>query len=323
MLRQLPKVSDPNLLVGLSTADDAAVYKINDELALVQTLDFFPPIVDDAFAYGEIAVANALSDVYAMGGKPLTALNIVGFPVDLPKDILARVLKGGMSKSQEAGVLIVGGHTVDDKEPKYGVAVTGVVTPGEQVTIDGAKAGDALVLTKPIGTGIITTAGKAQRVDAEVLDGAIRMMSALNKAASEAMVETGVNACTDVTGFGLLGHLREMVEASGVAARLILSDIPVLPGVRELLAEGVAPGGTHRNLDSVDRVVAWDPSIEEDGKLLLSDAQTSGGLLISVEPAKLDRLIAELEAFGVETRSVVGSIVDEASLDGKRIEVLA
>ena len=307
--------------MGLSTADDAAVYKINDELALVQTLDFFPPIVDDAFAYGEIAVANALSDVYAMGGKPLTALNIVGFPVELPKDILARVLKGGMSKCQEAGVLIVGGHTVDDKEPKYGLSVTGVVTPGKQVTIDGAKVGDALVLTKPIGTGIITTAGKAQRVDADVLEGAIRMMSTLNREAAEAMVKTGVNAASDVTGFGLLGHLREMVEASGVAARLKLSDIPVLPGVRELLAEGIAPGGTHRNLDSVDPIVAWDPSIDEHGKLLLSDAQTSGGLLISVAREKLDRLIGELEARGVETRSVVGSIVDEATLDGKRIEV--
>ncbi len=322
MLRQLPKVSDPDLLVGLSTADDAAVYKINDELALVQTVDFFPPIVDDAFAYGEIAVANALSDVYAMGGKPLTALNIVGFPVELPKDILARVLQGGMSKAQEAGVLIVGGHTADDKEPKYGLSVTGAVTPGKQVTVDGAKAGDALVLTKPIGTGIITTAGKAERVSAEVLEGAIRTMSALNKAASEAMVKVGVNACTDVTGFGLLGHLREMVEASGVAARLKRSDIPVLPGVRELLAEGIAPGGTHRNLESVDPIVAWDPSIDEHGKLLLSDAQTSGGLLISVEQAKLGRLIAELEAVGVETRSVVGSIVDVASRGGDRIEVL-
>ncbi len=295
---------------------------MSDELALVQTVDFFPPIVDDPYAFGEIAAANALSDVYAMGGRPLTALNIVGFPVELPKDVLARVLQGGMSKAKEAGVLIVGGHTVDDKEPKYGMAVTGVVKPGSQVTVDAARPGDALVLTKPIGTGIITTAGKAERVDSEVLEGAVRAMSTLNRAASEAMVKVGVNACSDVTGFGLLGHLRNIVEASGVAARLTLSDVPVLAGARELLDDGIAPGGTHRNLESVDPIVAWDASVDEKGRLLLSDAQTSGGLLISVEPAKLDSLLAELKTFGVETRSVIGAIVESDSLEGKRIEVL-
>ncbi len=308
--------------MGLSPSDDAAVYKISDELALVQTVDFFPPIVDDPYAYGEIAVANALSDVYAMGGRPLTALNIVGFPVELPKDVLGRVLQGGMSKAKEAGVLIVGGHTVDDKEPKYGMAVTGVVKPGSQVTVDAARPGDALVLTKPIGTGIITTAGKAERVDSEVLEGAVRAMSTLNRAASEAMVKVGVNACSDVTGFGLLGHLRNIVEASGVAARLTLSDVPVLAGARELLDDGIAPGGTHRNLESIDPIVAWDATVDEKGRLLLSDAQTSGGLLISVEPAKLDSLLAELKTFGVETRSVIGAIVEPDSLEGKRIEVL-
>ena len=322
MLRQLPEVSDPNLLVGLSPSDDAAVYKMSDEVALVQTVDFFPPIVDDPYAFGEIAAANALSDVYAMGGRPLTALNIVGFPVELPKDILGRVLQGGMSKAKEAGVLIVGGHTVDDKEPKYGLAVTGVVKPGRQVTVDAAKPGDALVLTKPIGTGIITTAGKAERVDSEILEGAVRTMSTLNRAASEAMVKVGVNACSDVTGFGLLGHLRNILEASGVAARLTLSDVPVLDGARELLDDGIAPGGTHRNLESIDPMVAWDASIDENSRLLLSDAQTSGGLLISVEPARLDSLLAELKTFGVETRSVIGAIVESASLDGKRIAVL-
>ena len=308
--------------MGLSKPDDAAVYKMSDELALVQTVDFFPPIVDDPYAYGEIAVANALSDVYAMGGTPLMALNIVGFPVDLPKDILGRVLQGGMSKAKEAGVLIVGGHTVDDAEPKYGVAVTGVVKPGRQVTVDAAKPGDVLVLTKPIGTGIITTAGKAERVDSEVLEGAVRIMSTLNRAASEAMVKVGVNACSDVTGFGLLGHLRNILEASGVAARLTLSDVPVLDGARELLDDGIAPGGTRRNLESIDPMVAWDASIDENSRLLLSDAQTSGGLLISVEPARLDSLLAELKTFGVETRSVIGAIVESASLDGKRIAVL-
>ncbi len=295
---------------------------MSDELALVQTVDFFPPIVDDPYAFGEIAVANALSDVYAMGGTPLTALNIVGFPVELPKDILGRVLQGGMSKAKEAGVLIVGGHTADDKEPKYGLAVTGVVKPGSQVTVDAARPGDVLVLTKPIGTGIITTAGKAERVDSEVLEGAVRTMSTLNRAASEAMVKVGVNACSDVTGFGLLGHLRNIVEASGVAARLTLSDVPVLAGARELLDDGIAPGGTHRNLESIDPIVAWDATVDENSRLLLSDAQTSGGLLISVEPARLDSLLAELKTFGVETRSVIGTIVESDSLKGKRIEVL-
>ncbi len=308
--------------MGLSTRDDAAVYKMSDELALVQTVDFFPPVVDDPYAFGEIAAANALSDVYAMGGTPLTALNIVGFPVELPKDVLARVLQGGMSKAKEAGVLIVGGHTVDDEEPKYGMAVTGVVKPGRQVTVDAAKPGDVLVLTKPIGTGIITTAGKAERVDPEVLEGAVRTMSTLNRAASEAMVKVGVNACSDVTGFGLLGHLLNIVEASDVAARLTLSGVPVLAGALELLEDGIAPGGTHRNLESVDPKVAWDASIDEKSRLLLSDAQTSGGLLISVEPARLDSLLAELEMSGVETRSVIGAIVESASLGGKRIEVL-
>ena len=212
MLRQLPPVSDPNLLVGVDTADDAAVYKLNDRTALVQTVDFFPPVVDDAFSFGAIAAANAFSDVYAMGGRPLLALNIVGFPVDLPKEILGRILQGGGAKAQEAGVLVIGGHTVDDAEPKYGMAVTGTVEPGKQITNAGAKPGDALVITKPIGTGIITTAGKREQVSADVLDNAVAVMSALNQAASEAMVEVGVHACVDVTGFGLIGHLLGMLQ---------------------------------------------------------------------------------------------------------------
>ena len=323
MLRQLPEVSHPNLLVGIDTADDAAVYKLDDEVALVQTVDFFPPIVDDPFRFGEVAVANALSDVYAMGGRPLLALNIVGFPVTLPKDILARILKGGASKAQEAGVLIVGGHTVDDAEPKYGLAVTGLVKPGAEVTNAGARAGDALVLTKPIGTGIITTAGKQQAVDGPVLDRAVDVMATLNRAASEAMLRVGVNACGDVTGFGLVGHLREIAEGSGVGARVILGQVPVLDGVWDLLDEGIAPGGTRRNLDSTDGVVAWDPSIVENEKLLLCDAQTSGGLLISVAQDSMDELLSELRSGGVETVAVVGSVVDRGSLPaGHVIEVV-
>ena len=216
MLRQLPPISDPDLLVGLSTSDDAAVYRLRPDLALVQTIDFFPPIVDDPFSFGEIAVANALSDVYAMGGTPLLGLNVVAFPADHPPEVLAEILRGGASKAGEAGVLIVGGHTVDDREPKYGLAVTGTITPGRQITNAGARSGDVLVLTKPIGTGVITTAGKAGAVDESVLSGAVETMRALNAGASRAMVSSGANACSDVTGFGLVGHLREVVQASGL-----------------------------------------------------------------------------------------------------------
>ena len=321
MLRQLPEFTDPNLLVGLSTADDAAVYRLDDELAVIQTVDFFPPIVDDPFSYGEVAVANALSDVYAMGGKPILGLNIVGFPVNLPKEILGEILKGGASKAKEAGVLIVGGHTVDDKEPKYGLSVTGVIKPGQQVTNAGARPGDALVLTKPVGTGIITTAGKQQSVEPMILDNAVSVMSTLNRAASEAMTSVGVNACSDVTGFGLLGHLKTMVQGSDVSARVGFSSVPVLEGVWELLDKGIAPGGTHRNLESVNEVTAWHPDIDEKTRLLLADAQTSGGLLISVAMDRRDQLLDELEAVGVETRAVIGEIVDKGSLGGKRIEV--
>ena len=307
--------------MGLSTGDDAAVYKLSDDLAVILTVDFFPPIVDDPFVFGQVAAANALSDVYAMGGRPLLALNIVGFPVDLPKDILAEILKGGASKAREAGVLIVGGHTVDDKEPKYGMAVTGVIVPGEQVTNAGAKPGDVLVLTKPIGTGIITTAGKQQKVEAGVMDGAVVVMSTLNHAAAHAMTAVGVNACTDVTGFGLLGHLRGMVEGSDVSARLKVSEIPVLAGVRDLLDQGIAPGGTHRNLDSLAETVEWHPSLDEATRLLLADAQTSGGLLMAVPAAKRDRLLTELVASGVETRAVIGEIVEKGALGDKRIQI--
>ena len=308
MLRQLPTIDDPNLLVGIATGDDAAVYKMSEDLAIISTVDFFPPIVDDPFKFGEIAATNALSDVYAMGGKPVIALNIVGFPVDLPHEILGRILSGGASKAQEAGVLIVGGHTVDDAEPKYGMSVTGVVHPGEQVTNAGAKPGDILVLTKPIGTGIITTAGKQERVSAETLNRAVSIMSELNRKPAEAMMHVGVNACVDVTGFGLLGHLRLIAQGSGVSARVKASNVPVIEGVHELLEMGIAPGGTHRNLESLDGVVDWHEDITDQTQILLADAQTSGGLLIAVAPEKKDALLEALEDVGVQTRAVIGEI---------------
>lgn len=311
MLRQLPPVTHPNLLVGSDTADDAAVYKMSDDLALIQTVDFFPPVVDDAFSYGAIAAANAFSDVYAMGGKPLLAMNIVGFPVELPKEILGRVLLGGAAKAEEAGVLIVGGHTIDDAEPKYGMAVTGTIKPGKQITNAGARPGDVLVLTKPIGTGIIATAGKQQRVSEDVLNNAVAVMSTLNRAASEAMVEVGVHACVDVTGFGFVGHLLGMLNASKVGAEISFADVPLLDGVTELVADGLAPGGTQRNLKSAGSSVEWAPELSDNEKLLLCDAQTSGGLLIAVQEERLDALLDSLESHGVVTRTVVGRIIED------------
>ena len=320
-MKHLPPVAHPNLLVGADTGDDAAVYRMDDDTALIQTVDFFPPIVDDPYSFGQIAVANALSDVYAMGGKPLTALNVVGFPARLPKDILGRILVGGSDKAREAGVLIVGGHTVDDEEPKYGLAVTGVVRPGSEVTNAGAIAGDDLVLTKPLGTGIITTAGKQGAADAETLARAVSVMGALNKAASEAMVEVGANACVDVTGFGFLGHLRGMTRASGVSARVSLGAIPFIEGAVALAESGVAPGGTHRNLQSLEGDVSWDGAISDVEKILLADAQTSGGLLISVNPNKTAALLAALNERGLDgdSVSVVGAV--EMAADGVEIVV--
>ena len=283
----------------METGDDAAIYKLSDDVAVIQTVDFFPPIVDDPYTYGQIAVANSLSDVYAMGGTPILALNIVAFPVTLDKQILTDVLRGGYDKAGEAHVLIAGGHTVDDPEPKYGLSVTGIIKPGEQITNAGAMPGDVLILTKPIGTGIITTAGKAKLAPQSVIDGAVKAMAELNAKAAEAMLEVGVHSCTDITGFGLIGHLNGMTNGSKVAARLRLSDVPVFDGVWDLLAQDTAPGGTHRNLKSARDFVRWDSNISEDAKLLMCDAQTSGGLLLAVSPEKAGALQDALKARGV------------------------
>ena len=296
-------------MVGFDTADDAAVYRMSDDLALIQTVDFFPPVVDDPYVFGQIGVANALSDVYAMGGHPLLALNIVCFPIELPKDILRTILQGAADKAEEAGVLIVGGQTIDDQEPKYGMAVTGIIKPGEEVTNASAQEGDIVVITKPIGTGVITTAGKQQCVNDEILGAAIENMVTLNESASAAMMEVGVNACTDVTGFGLFGHLLEMLKASGVSAQINWSEVPYLDGAKNLAKSGVVPGGTKRNLSSIEQSVEWTRVMDEPDRLLLCDAQTSGGLLISVSPDKLDALLAALSSRGVETAKVIGRIV--------------
>ena len=311
VLKYLPVVSHPDLLVGAEAGDDAGVYRISDGTALVLTLDFFPPIVDDPFSYGAIAVANSLSDIYAMGGRPLLGLNIVGFPVELPKEFLGEILKGGFAKAQEAGCLIIGGHTVDDREPKYGLAAVGLVEPGRQITIAGSRPGDILVLTKPLGTGIITTAGKQGSVEQTVLDRTVEIMGTLNRASSVAMVKVGVNACTDITGFGLIGHLSAMMQASATGAKIQLSSIPVIPGVWELVERGIVPGGTYRNLDGAGQGVHWHQSISREAMLLLCDAQTSGGLLISVSREKVDPLLDELGTLGVEVAATIGEVTSD------------
>ncbi len=299
--------------MGINTGDDAAVYRLTDEIALVQTVDFFPPVVDDPYDYGAVAVANALSDVYAMGGHPIIALNIVGFPAELDKDILGRILRGGADKAKEAGVIIAGGHTVDDPEPKYGLSVTGIVAPGHQVANVGAKAGDKLVLTKPLGIGILTTAHKAGLLEKETVRAIVEVMATLNRAASEAMIEVGAHACTDVTGFGLLGHLMPMLKNSGVGARLRFSDIPVIPETWEMVERGIIPGGTIRNQTWIEDDVEWDPAVSLDGRTILMDAQTSGGLLIVVAPENEAPLHDALKARGVQGHTI-GTVTEERIL---------
>lgn len=271
--------TNKDVLVGLDEADDAAVVRLSDTDALVLTLDFFTPLVDDAFAWGQIAATNAASDVYAMGGRPIVALNITAWPREsLPLELLAEVLRGGRAVAERGGFVVVGGHTIDDPEPKYGMVVVGRADPRKLMTIDAAGPGDVLVLTKPIGTGIVTTAIKSDTASTEVIAATIDSMTSLNAEASVALVDAGVRACTDVTGFGLLGHLHRMLSASGVAATLDATNVRILPGARELAAGGAIPGGTKRNLTAVDANVRWDGQ-DELTKHLLADAQTSGGLL--------------------------------------------
>jgi selenide,water dikinase len=305
-----PTITDPNVLVGLETGDDAAIYRIDEHVALVLTNDFFAPIVDDPFDYGQIAAANALSDVYAVGGTPITALNIAAFPRELGPDVITKILEGGQVKAEEAGILIIGGHTVDDKEPKYGMAVTGIVTPGEQITNANAQAGDLLILTKAIGSGVITTAGKAGTAPAEAIQAAVKSMATLNKGGAAAMIEVGVNAATDVTGFGLLGHLSHMMKASGTSAGINWSKIPILPGALELAKAGSVSGGTARNMEAVKEVVNCEDGITDLEFMILADAQTSGGLLISVSEERSEALVNSLVANETLHSSVIGKVFD-------------
>ncbi len=300
-------MTDPAVLVATNTADDAGVYRIAPDLALVQTVDVFTPIVDEPYWFGAIAAANAMSDVYAMGGTPKLALNFAGFPrTKLSLDVLGEILRGGGDKCSEAGVVIIGGHTIEDPEPKYGLAVTGFVHPNRIVTNAAAKPGDRLVLTKPLGMGVITTGIKQERTSPAAIQEAIRIMATLNRGAAQAMTDTGVSAATDVTGFGLLGHLHEMTRAAKVRARIRLRSVPILEEAWGLVREGVIPDGTRRNQASLEGAITWE-GIDEDGQVLLCDAQTSGGLLIAVPEARLARLVQALETEGAMA-AVVGEI---------------
>lgn len=307
----LPPINDPRIIVGADTADDAAVFRLDDKTAIVQSVDYFTPVVDNPYDFGQVAAANSLSDIYAMGARPLFALNIVGFPVKkFPASMLAEILKGGMDKCAEAGISIAGGHTVIDEEPKYGLAVTGVVAPDLAVMNSTARPGDTLILTKPLGTGIVTTGIKAGAVTRETTEKVTRLMATLNRRASEVMVEIGANACTDVTGFGLLGHLQEMAAASGVSARIRASKISIMEDVWPLIEKECVPGGSEANRKYADAFARWHDDVGESMRLALCDAQTSGGLLIAVAPKKAEQMLSALHEAGVEPAAVIGEIAE-------------
>lgn len=296
--------------MGFDTADDAAVYRVARDLAVVETVDFFPPVVDDPFVFGEIAAANALSDIWAMGGRPIFALNLVAFPKALPLEVLGEILAGGQKKALEAGIPILGGHSIDDPEPKYGMAVTGLVHPKKVLTNAGARDGDLLILTKPLGSGIGTTAIKRNLASPELIRRLVAQMRTLNKAAGEVFAsgKVTVHALTDVTGFGLLGHLGEMMAGAKKRARLFLEQIPVIEGVPALSREGVVPGGTRNNLEHVSSFVRFPDGLPEDVKLVLADAQTNGGLLAAV-PARQARKAVELLARAKVQGHVIGEVL--------------
>ena len=310
ILQSLPHFHDPNVLVGTETCDDATVYHITDEIALVQTLDFFTPIVDDAYHFGAIAAANALSDIYAMGAKPLFALNIVGFPeTTLPLDILKQILRGAHDKAKEAGIGVLGGHTIEDPEPKYGMVVSGSVHPSKIIRNKGAKPGDLLVLTKPIGTGIISTGIKRGMVDESLQKEVIALMSQLNKTAAELMLKYDVHACTDVTGFGLLGHLREMSIASECNVKINFDNVPFIREAKALATAGVIPGGTFNNLENVAGDVDFGNHTRTN-QLLLCDAQTSGGLLVALNKDQAQAYLNDLHKAGIAIAKIIGEFTE-------------
>jgi len=304
-------MKDESLLVGLETSDDAAVYKIDEKTALIHTIDFFTPIIDDPYLYGQIAACNSLSDVYAMGGEPLLALNIVGFPEELVEDILPLVLKGGADKVKESGAVIAGGHTIKNPEPFYGLSVIGRVNLGNITTNSASKPGDVLILTKPLGTGIIATAYKAQMLKDEILEKAVEVMCTLNKTASFCAVSTGIKAITDITGFGLLGHACEMAEASDVSFEINVKDVPIIDGTFELASMGLLPAGLYANKKYLKEKIQLKSDINEEILDILFDPQTSGGLLISCPEDKLNILLSNFKDKNFNNYFIIGRVVEK------------
>ena len=300
----LPRATDKNLLVGFDSNDDAAVYKINEETAMIQTVDFFPPMVDDAYSFGQIAAANALSDVYAMGGKPVLAMNLLTFPNCLPLPVVEGILQGGASKVLEAGAVIAGGHSIEDKEPKYGLCVTGLIHPQKVLTNNGIKEGDILVITKALGTGILSTAAKADLLTPEENKAMIQLMATLNKAAAEAAEGFTLHACTDITGFGLIGHIAEMTIGSDQAIELWSGKIPMVAKALELAAMGIIPAGAYRNMDYTKKKVQILGKVPQDRLDVLYDPQTSGGLLLSVAEKDGEELVKRLKEAGVQAAAI-------------------
>jgi selenide,water dikinase len=304
--------TDSNVLVGLDHADDAGVYKVTDDIAIIQTVDFFTPIVDDPYWFGQIAAANALSDVYAMGGIPKTAMNLVAFPLkDMDMSVLRQIIQGGLDKMKEAGVVLVGGHSVEDKELKYGLSVTGFVHPDRILTKKDLKVGDRLILTKPLGTGIINTAIKGGLASPEITETVTRLMATLNREPAKIMEKYPVHACTDITGFGLLGHIAEMIIDSPLGIRLASKSIPIIPKTLDYAGMGLVPAGTYNNRAFRECMVDFQPSVDGLLQDVLFDAQTSGGLLICVDKENAENLLAELQKRGIKEAAIIGEVVSE------------
>jgi selenide,water dikinase len=309
-LEGLPLISDPNLIIGMERAEDAGVYKLRDDLAIIQTVDFFTPIVDDPYTFGQIATVNALSDVYAKGGRPLIALNIVCFPIKtMDISILREILTGGLHKMREAGVVLVGGHSVEDAELKYGLSVTGVIRPDRVIMNQGAKAGDKLILTKPLGTGIISTALKNGKASDKAVAKSVSSMATLNRKASELMLTVDVHACTDVTGFGLLGHACEMIEGTDVGMIINSDAVPYFPEAKEYAEMGMVPGGTTRNRDFRIKMVEIDKNVSKVMVDILFDPQTSGGLLMSVPAVDAESMVKRMRQQGIVEAAIIGEVV--------------
>lgn len=311
ILEHFPKPLDPRLLVGMETSDDAAVYRLREDLALIATVDFFPPLLDDPYLFGQVTAANALSDVYAMGGDPILALNVVAFPCkDLGTEVLEAILKGGFDKVKEAGALLVGGHTIEDGVPKYGLCVIGTAHPAKTLTNKAARPKDRVILTKPLGSGILTTALRLGLIKEADMQAMLESMLALNVKAKDCMLNVGVNACTDITGFGLLGHALEMAMGSGVCLKIEANAVPIDPLALKFAEEGVYPGGAKRNLAFGEGSVSISPRVPEPLKWLLADPQTSGGLLISVPEDRAEALLSGLRQVGVLSARLIGKVLE-------------